>query len=613
MPSGVRTLNICDFLDQDGLACQISNQFTDWDNHRRMWIEEKREIRDYVFATDTTTTTNSSLPWKNNVHLPKLCQIRDNLHANYMSALKPNDDAIEWEGDDENSEALDKRQTIQAYMGNKLRGSGFWTEVSRLVYDWIDYGNCFAMTEYVAESTVDPLTGEKVPGYVGPRMVRISPLDIVFNPVAASFDQSPKIIRSIRTLGSLAADMQDHPDAGYLQDVFDKAVNKRQQFRGMSERDYDKNTAFMIDGFDSFMDYFTGDYAEILDFYGDIYDVDSGKLYKNRIITVLDRSYILRNIPDPNWLGKSQIFHCGWRLRPDNLYAMGPLDNLVGMQYRIDHLENAKDDAYDLIVHPVMKVKGFVEDFDYGPGERIYCGDDGDVEFQAPDTTMLSADTQIAIYEAKMEEMAGAPKQAMGFRTPGEKTAYEVQVLENGANRVFINKTSYLEEMFVEPILNSMLEQARRNMSISDTIRVVDSDFNAVQFQKITKEDITARGKIRPIGARHFQRNANIVQNLTQLSQTPIGQDPSVNVHISGKRLAQLMQELLGLEKYHLFQPNVRVMEQYETQQLVNAAQQRVAEQQGMVPNADGMAQSPENAGGAGAVQAINPGQPQST
>lgn len=602
MPSGNRTLNICDFMEQDALACQIANQWTEWDNHRRSWIESTREIRDYVFATDTTTTSNQALPWKNNVHLPKLCQIRDNLHANYMAALRPNDDAIEWEGDDENSEAIEKRQTIQSYMANKLRGSGFWTEASRLIYDWIDYGNCFSMTEYVSESTTDPVTGEQVVGYVGPRMVRISPLDIVFNPTAASFDQSPKIIRSLKTVGSLAAEIQDHPDSGFLQEVFKKSMEKRHQFRGMSERDYDKNSAFMVDGFDSFMDYFNSDYVELLDFYGDIYDYETGELHKNRIITVLDRSYVIRNIQDPNWLGRPQIFHCGWRLRPDNLYAMGPLDNLVGMQYRIDHLENAKDDAYDLIIHPVMKVKGFVEDFDYGPGERIYCGDDGDVEFQAPDTTMLSADTQIAIYEAKMEEMAGAPKQAMGFRTPGEKTAYEVQVLENGANRIFLNKTSYLEEMFIEPILNSMLELARRNMSVSDTVRVVDNDFGAVSFSKVTKADITARGKIRPIGARHFQRNANIIQNLTQLSNSPIGQDPSVNVHISGKKLAELTQQLLGLEQYHLYQPNIRIMESYETQQLVQAAQQRVAEQG--APSEGSMVPAPEGQGGARQIPA---------
>ena len=35
-----------------------------------------------------------------------------------------------------------------------------------------------------------------------------------------------------------------------------------------------------------------------------------------------------------------------------------------------------------------------------------------------------------------MEEMAGAPKEAMGFRSPGEKTAYEVQRMENAASQV---------------------------------------------------------------------------------------------------------------------------------------------------------------------------------
>jgi hypothetical protein len=41
---------------------------------------------------------------------------------------------------------------------------------------------------------------------------------------------------------------------------------------------------------------------------------------------------------------------------------MGPLDNLVGMQYRIDHLENLKADVFDLIAFPPLKIKGYVED-----------------------------------------------------------------------------------------------------------------------------------------------------------------------------------------------------------------------------------------------------------
>lgn len=595
MATGNRTQDIWDIAKPNHLASHIANQYVEWESMRNTWLEKTHEIHEYVYATDTSGTTNETLPWKNSVHIPKLCQIHDNLNANYMAALFPNDRPIKWEGDDESSEAKVKREVIEAYMSNKLRMGQYRGTVQQLVNDFIDYGNVFAMTEFVAEESEDPITGDKVPGYVGPRVVRISPNDIVFNPTAATFADTPKIIRELRTLGSLKADIEDRPESGYLSEVFSKVMETRHRFSGLSQGDFKKSDSYAMDGFGSFLEYFQSEYVELLHFYGNLYDTQTQEFHKNRVITVVDRCHIIRDEPVNSWNGRPNIFHCGWRLRPDNLYAMGPLENLVGMQYRIDHLENAKSDAFDLIIHPVMKIKGYVEDFDYGPGERIYCGDEGDVEFQSPDVTMLQANTEIAIYEAKMEEMAGAPKQAMGFRTPGEKTAYEVQVLENGANRVFLNKTSYFEEMFLEPILNSMLEISRRNMGPSDLIKVIDDQYGVAEFMKITKEDISARGKIRPVGARRFARNANILQNLTQLATSPLGQDAAINAHISGVKLAKLIEELLDLERFDLVQDNVRIAEMLETEKLKQSAQQMVMEQ-GMPEGGQPMVQQPPQA-----------------
>lgn len=582
MPVGTRALVVTDLLRPDRMASAISERWNEWEMQRDAWAAEKREIRNYVFATDTYNTTNGVQDWKNSTHLPKLCNIRDNLHSNYMAALFPTDVPISWEGDDEDSESVAKKQAIKAYMANKMRISNFRNTVSQLVLDYIDYGNAFATVEFVSETITDGTTGEQHVGYVGPRLVRISPFDIVFNPTASSFAESPKIIRSLKTLASLKAEMEDHPEAQYFESVWEKIMERRSKFTGLSEADFAKDQGFRIDGFGSFLEYFQGDYAEILDFYGDYYDEESGKIYRNQLITVVDRCHVVRNITNPSWLGSNVIFHAGWRLRPDNLYAMGPLDNLVGLQYRIDHLENAKADAFDLIIHPVMKVTGLVEDFDYGPGERIYCGEEGDVEFMRTDLqNIVQAETQIALYEAKMEEMAGAPKQAMGFRTPGEKTMYEIQVLENGANRVFLNKTAQFEETFLEPILNSMLEISRRNMGPSELVRVMDDDYGVVNFMKITKQDITARGKIRPIGARRFARNANLLQNLTQWYNSPIGQDPAVQAHISGKALAKLSEEIMEIERFGIVKDNIRLAEQLETQQLMQSGSNMLAENGG--------------------------------
>lgn len=575
-----RAVDFKEYSDADRLSSQVADKYIEWDMYRSGAMALSKEVREYIFATSTRTTSAGALPWKNSVHIPKICQVRDNLYANYTAALFPNDKYLKWEGDDRQSNTKAKRRIIQAYIQNKLRTGQAVTELNKCILDWIDYGNCFAMVEYINQTIIDDDTGEVTQGFVGAKPVRISPEDIVFDPTVAKFENTPKIIRSIMTLGDLRATIAENPEKGYLIEVFDRVMALRAKFKNARGFDVRKNSQFIVDGFSSFMNYFNSEYVEVLDFYGDVYDPETQELMKNRCISIVDRAYTIRNVQQPSWLGTAPIYHCGWRIRPDNLWAMGPLDNLVGLQYRIDHLENAKADGFDLIMHPVMKIKGMVEDFEYGPGARIYTGDEGDVEFMHPDPMVLQADTQIMMYEQKMEEMAGAPKTAMGFRTPGEKTAFEMQILDNGANKIFLNKTSYAEEKFFEPIYNGMLEVSRRNIGPSETIRVSDEDFNYKEFLKVTKEDITARGIIRPIGARRFARNANLMQNLTQLAASPLGQDPAVSVHFSGKKMANLIQELLGLEEFELVQDNVRVLENTETQQMQAAAQQTLAEKQ---------------------------------
>jgi len=562
------------FVNRDSLADFIAHDWIQKYGDRRGWHTEKKELRNYIFATDTSKTTNSTLPWKNTTTLPKLCQIRDNLHANYMAALFPNDNWIKWEGYTEDAETEQMRVAIEGYVANKVRLSDYRNTVSRLLYDYIDYGNAFGEVKFVEERITDPTTGEVTDIYVGPKLYRISPLDIVFNPLATSFKDSPKITRYIKTIGELKQDAEDKPELHYLKDTIAQIADIRKRVAAFDSGDLDKQEGYVIDGFGSLQEYYSSNYVELLEFEGDIHDPETGELMRNQIITVVDRTHILRHETSPYWIGKSNKFHVGWRLRPDNLYAMGPLDNLVGMQYRIDHLENIKADLFDLIAHPPLKIKGNVEEFEWGPLAEIYLGDDGEVDVLQVDSTALQADTQIAILEQKMEEFAGAPKQAMGIRTPGEKTAYEVQTLENAAGRIFQDKIINFEVNMVEPSLNMYLESGRRNLSGQDLIRVMDDDLGVADFLSITKEDITAEGKLRPIGARHFAATAQLIQNLTGGIQIAAGV-PGIMNHVSGKKLAALLfEEISGLKKFDLVSDNVAITEQMESQRLLQQAQE---------------------------------------
>src|SRR5574340_3266 len=138
-----KVAQIQSIINPDGLARQLSSLYDRWYTQRSEKEEEWKELRNYLFATDTTTTTNSKLPWKNKTTLPKLTQIRDNLHANYMDALFPNDDWLRWEGFSSDDVNKKKRKIIESYMKNKLRQSEFRQMISKCLYDYIDTGNVF--------------------------------------------------------------------------------------------------------------------------------------------------------------------------------------------------------------------------------------------------------------------------------------------------------------------------------------------------------------------------------------------------------------------------------------------------------------------------------------
>lgn len=569
-------------LHPDDRADWVTRLWDTFHQQRRGKVDEWKELRNYIFATDTSTTTNSTLPWKNSTTIPKLCQIRDNLHSNYVSALFPNDDWLQWQAYSQDAAVKQTAETIKAYIDNKVREGHFTTEMSKLLYDYIDYGNAFATVAY--ESSYHEVAGQRIPEYIGPRVYRISPLDIVFNPLASSFQESFKIIRSVKTLGDLAKLAKTDPDQAY----WTKALEHRERCRkicgGYTIEDWDKYEGFSVDGFGNMYEYYMSDYMEILEFYGDFYDTTKGELHENVHIVIADRGRMIHEETIPSWFGNAPIWHVGWRFRSDNLWSMGPLDNLVGMQYRLDHLENLKADAMDLCVHPPLVIYGDVEEFEWGPGVEIHIDDAGKIEELGKNLNgIASANNEIAMLEQRMEMYAGAPREAMGIRSPGEKTAFEVQQLENAGGRIFQEKITQFEIELLEPVLNGMLEVSKRNLDGMDVIRVMDDDVGVQTFMEISSSDITASGKLRPIGARHYAKQAQDLQNVMGIFQSPAAQ--VIAPHISSIQLAKFFEDMTNTSAYKIFQPNVAISEQQATQRLMNQSQEDLAvEQQSPVP-----------------------------
>lgn len=567
---------------REDLAKYVLDQWDRYNHERTAWLTRGLEARRYVTAPDTNATEVGRLPWKNKTTIPKLTQLVDGLHSYYMAALMPSDDWFKWEGRTEQDQA--KAQLIEQYMRTKLRMSGFRKELEKVLKDWLIYGTCFAGVTWVVEKTKSRVTKEEIINYVGPKLYRISPVDCCIDPRASSFDNTPFMERAIVSV----VDLIEHNEKGQAPLYDEGAIAKIKDTRGGVTRqsflDFYKETGLQIDGFQSVDEYLSSNMVELVTYWGDVYVASTGEVMKNRVVTIADGAYVLRNEENPAWNGKKPVAMSTWRSLPDNLYGQSPIDNLVGMQYRCDHLENLKADTFDQIVHPVVVVKGdSTEEYQWAPGAKWYIPIEGDVNVLRPDASVLASDNQIALYHAYMEQIAGVPREMMGFRTPGEKTAFEVTVLQQGADRQFIDKVNHFEEHIIEPILNLMFELIIRNLDITDIARVFNDDPNALLILEVTRDDVVADGNLRPLGSKHFAARNKRMQELQTL--LALAAQSSIGAHISGIAAAKMISEELGWDKYGVIKPFAAIEEQTQMQMqqmMAQAQMQQLMQQAGM-------------------------------
>ena len=557
-----RTLDIRTMQEPDSLATAISEKAIAWENARTKWYMNAKETLENLYATSTRDIYNQTREFDNSTHIPKLTQIRDMLVTFYIDAIFSLPDYVEWEPYSEKTVSVNSKNLIKALVRQMLKDSGFKETARQLIEDYVDHGNAFVTAVPVTFQLMSASNMSTL--YTGPKAMRINPLDILFDPFAVSFERTPKIIRTVKTLGELIKEADELPeDAQVYKDAVKKALDKRRTIRNtigaMSSGDAIKDDVCNIAGCGSWSQYYNTDTVELLTFYGDLYDIEKDKMYHDARIVIMDRTDVLLNEGIPNHGFGCNIFKAGWRDRKDNLWSMSPLDNIKGMQFMIDFLENKRADIFNYISNPMFKVKGDAEmPEDFYPGCTIGLDNDSDIQSLAPDATVLQADLYIDRYLTMMEEMAGTPREAMGFRTPGEKTAFEISQLNTASSRLFNDKTRKFEEELLEPLITLMLRIYLSDKSRVTRIRETTPE-GATLFRDINIADLSAEGKLVAVGSSTYTEKARMAQTIQQIYNTGIASDPLVFNNFDPDIIATSIAYCTGLDKFKgILRPNAR-------------------------------------------------------
>tara|TARA_R110002096_G_scaffold163951_3_gene331552 strand:+ start:3129 stop:4889 length:1761 start_codon:yes stop_codon:yes gene_type:complete len=547
-------------------ADTITRTWTRWDAMKDPAIVKWREVEAYRYATDTSSLPQGGSAFNHTTHLPIVASIAQDLKAILGQVVLPHEDWFTFEPSDSEAAREEQRKIIVSYLKNRHALNGFVNVIDKLEEDIISTGNCFAQAHHADESRAENA------GYVGPKPNRISPYDICFDATAADFANTPKIVREIVSLGELFKRGRDGRLDGDA--VTELLLNRHNA--ASSDGGEDKNEQYVPLGFGTYQEYLIGGFVELLWFYGDVYDGDNNELHESKMIVVADNYVTLLEQDIQTADGRPHIYKGGWQNLPDNLWSQGPLENIIGLNYQINHRENAKSEALDRLIYPDKVYMGDVEEmYDDETDTVTYLAPEGGgVNELAINTQFFSFDLQIDRLQHAARGAARLPSDLTGFRSQGEKTLGEVTALTEGGMRGFVDKAAGFERDVLEPLLKAEIELAHAHFGTAFSVPN-KSELGFIEMLNVTQDDLAINGLLIPRGAKRFARKNQLLGSLTQLSGTPLFQIAAP--HISAKGVSTMLGELLEVQDDGVFEENAQVIEATEQQQMMDKAEQSTA------------------------------------
>lgn len=567
--------------EERSLIDELTLTFTSMEGARTSHDREVRELKDFIDATDTRGTTNSKLPFKNSTTINKLAHLYMTATTTFMEHMIPNSNWIDFVGRDADSVNAEKREVVKAYVRGKVEASNLESVMERWVEDFWTDGYAVSHTRHVKRSTVT-VEGVVVNNYTGTVAERVSPADVYWDVTATSLHSATKCIRQLYTMGGLKKAINEGTFPLMTEEQFQQLRAERRSVREALSDGYNGRRKFdslSKKGFGDMLNYINEGVVEVLTFFGTFYNEEKDELWDNYTITVIDRKMIGAREALETWNASQNLHITVNEFRKDTLAPIGPLARLVGMQYKIDKRENFREDLHDKFLNPTIKKIGDVREKGVrgGPNHVFEVEESGDVQYMTPPAEVLQPDNQLFMMMSLMEDLSGAPKEAIGQRTAGEKTKFEVQLLDQGQNKIFRRKAKKFERELLTPTLQDYLEQGRRNLDASDVVRSFNNPQKATTFVEITADDLNLNGDIVARGATLFAEKANTLQNINVLLGSPLG--ALLAPHMSRTNLMNAVDFLSDLTPYNIFNFGIGLQEDQKLQRLAQTATQQTDEQ----------------------------------
>ena len=293
---------------------------------------------------------------------------------------------------------------------------------------------------------------------------------------------------------------------------------------------------------------------EILEFWGNVPSELSPDGALQRVITVANRRYLMRNRPNPYWHGKLPFLSYSPTPDPHYFYAPGKAEIVEKLQIVGNRYLNQSLDAADLMIDPMWfydRGSGLVTRNLYSRPGRFIPVNGNPSQVVSPLIPNLQgltvADSKIAQVREFLQMGTGIVDDAVqGLAGSDRQTAREFIGRREAAGTRLLLESRLYEETFLEPFANMFIALDKQFLDLPVEVLLLG---DAAQIDPVTNMPIpgsrealdgydlvpnyAARAMGATMGLSKDMRQANLMQLLQALSsplgQSLMGQISSVN------------------------------------------------------------------------------------
>lgn len=270
-------------------------------------------------------------------------------------------------------------------------------------------------------------------------------------------------------------------------------------------------------------------------------DIEILEYWENdRVVTVAERSVILRDTPNPFHHGKKPFVQLIFVPVPFEFYGIGVVEPIEGLQLELNTKRNQRLDNVSLAINRMWLLqRGALDDLRQlhsRPGGVIVVNDlSGLQPLPSPDVTSSSYQEE-EIIKNDMQNTSGVSDYIRGSHTPYRHTATEVKIKSDQSNTRFEFNFKLMAEMGLKKIAGMVIQLNQQFMDRERTVRVTGR--NGMEFIRISPEEIAGNFDLIPnVDPMQIDESEKKQQMLTLYSN--LIKNPVVDQRVLSRKLLE--------------------------------------------------------------------------